>query len=182
MSELTPTASATVAGFSRPLLLHRSVVTSARRPGDIGGGSRGERPNDTFRRDSLGHAHDTIHGYEGWRMVRPEIVECRALLASQLEQVRRALGRAQHHACAGALQQHVRHDGRPVDDGRNGQRGGRKPSERALDALALIARRAGDLAGDHRPVVSDRREIGERTSNVDADRESAHAAEREATG
>ena len=54
--------------------------------------------------------------------------------------------------------------------------------ERALDALALIARCARDLVGDHRPVVGDRGEIGEGASDVDADREPAHAAEREATG
>ena len=73
-------------------------------------------PNDALRRDALGHADDAIGRHERRRMVRREIVERRTLLPAQLEQIGRAGGRAQHHARAGALEQHVRHDRRPVDD------------------------------------------------------------------
>src|SRR5688500_18123928 len=111
-------------------------------------------------------------------MVRGQVVERRTLLAPELEEVGGAVGRTEDHARTGTLQQHVRYHGSPVNDGGYRRVTG-QPSERALDALALIARRARYFPRAHLAVVGHRDEVGERSADVDAYRQPAHAADRE---
>ena len=116
----------------------------------------------------------------GARMVRGQVVERRAVLAAQLEQVGGAGGGAQHDAraaCARAACSSPRScRARRARRRRAGSAGGAaRRSTPSLWSAGVLE----TLHGDHRAVVGDGGEVGERAADVDADRETAHAADRE---
>ena len=113
-------------------------------------------------------------------MMRRKVVERRAILTSQLEQVGSSGRRAQDDARPGALEEHVGDDRGPVND-RFDRVGLIETTHGLLDPFALIGGRARDLERRHRPILRDGDEVGERATDVDADREAAHAADRETT-
>ncbi len=111
-----------------PLVPRRQVgVQQAHRHGLH---ARGHRGHGTDRRDlgargveAATHLQTVLARHEGRRPVRPRVVERRAVLAGDLDDVGEALGRDQRHGGPPALEQRVGGHRRPV-----GQFGGR-PTE-----------------------------------------------------
>jgi hypothetical protein len=135
-------------------------------------------PHDSLRFRPLGHGQDPLARNERLGMMPCEIVERRAILPAQLEQVGRTRCRTQHHACAGSLEQSVGRHGRAMRDVRDVARPHAERRERIEHSLALIARRRQHLSRFDAAVRRDRDEIGERSADVDADGKAAHSRRR----
>ena len=63
-----------------------------------------ERLEHTRRSHALRDAHDVGPGHERRRMIAGEVVQRRAVLASQPQQVFETAGGDEHHACAAPFQ------------------------------------------------------------------------------
>ncbi|CAB4939501.1 unannotated protein [freshwater metagenome] len=148
------------------------------------------------RGDGLGHGPGGLVGQVALRAVRtaalvpPElrdagpcqVVEVRAVLPAELDEVDEPLRRAEDRPRHAPLEQGVRRDGHPVAQarhrGRVGTGGAQDVADRAEDALGLVARGGRRLRRVHAPVRDERR-IRERAADVDPEE---HRGERSAAG
>ena len=133
-----------------------------------------ERREHAVRRDALVDGHASLEGHERRRMVARQIVERRAILAAQLEQVAWRLPwhraprarRCARAACWSPRSCRAR-GARP--------RWRRASTSGRQHAVALVGRRARHLrAPPPAPSASIDDEIGERAADVDPDRARAH--------
>ena len=125
-----------------------------------------ERLELALRPHPLAHGEAQVARDERLGPALGEVVERRAVLARELDQVAEALGRDERGARAAALEQRVGGDRHPVGEG--GHVGGVDRLQRVHHALRLVIGRTRDLARDHALSV-ERHEVGERTPHIDAD-------------
>ena len=112
------------------------------------------------------HREAQIPRHERLRAPLGEVVERRAVLAGELDQVAEALGRDQRGARAAALEQRVGGDRHPVRE--RGHVAGLDRLQRAHHTLGLIVGRARHLARRDAGSVEGH-EVRERAAHIDAD-------------
>ena len=122
------------------------------------------------RERALGDVEPQVARHERPREVDVEVVDLVAPLACDLDRVAMAGGREQRRRRALALDDRVRHEGRPVHDpadvaDRDAVRLERLLQDR-LDRAGGLVRRGQRLADGDEPVLADDAEIGERPADV----------------
>ena len=125
-----------------------------------------QRLEDTLGTGPLGDRHDVGPGDQRRRVVAGEVVERRAVLAPQPQEVFEALGRHECDAGTAALEQGIGRNRSTVNEQLDGVGGGLQRVQRAKQADGGIVRRRHDLADFDRPVLRERDEIGEGSADI----------------
>jgi hypothetical protein len=135
-------------------------------------GGIAERPQHALGPAALVRRDAALRWDERGRPRRAEAVEIGPRLAAELDDVREALGRDEHGACATAFEQRVRRDRHPVGEGLDlGGAGARALQRRAHgvhDALGLVVGRGRRLRR-HEPPAGREHRVGEGSADVDAE-------------
>ena len=125
-----------------------------------------ERLDLAVRAHPLAHGEAQVARHERLRPALGEVVERRAVLARELDQVAEALRGDERGARAAALEQRVGGDRHPVREGRHV--GGVDGLEAAHHPLRLVVGRARHLGGHDSPAIQ-RHQVGEGSSNIYTD-------------
>ena len=144
----------------------RLDVRLAQRVDRLGDAVLVERLDLAVRAHALAHGEAQVARHERLGAALGEVVEGRAVLARELDQVAEALGGDERGARAAALEQRVGGDRHPVREGRHV--GGLDGLEAAHHPFRLILGRARHLGGQDSPTI-ERHQIGEGSSNIDTD-------------
>jgi len=132
----------------------------------------GERLLSTPRSHALGHTEHVATGDERGRVVARQVIQRRAVLSPEPQQVLEAARRQEHYPRAAPLEQRVGRDRGAVHQQLDGRRPAPFPPPRRLDrpkhAYRRILRRRDYLAHVDLPVFVDCDKVGERAPDVDA--------------